>query len=46
MDIRKVVCCPKRARSRISYSLILRSDPKENFENHSEELGGPEFLPD
>ena len=53
LNLRKIVCCPKRAHSRISHSLILRSEqskPREiaakKYEDHTMELGGPEFLPD
>jgi len=53
LNLSKIVCCPKRAQSRISHSLILRSEqskPREiaakKYEDHTMELGGPEFLPD
>ena len=45
-NFKKVVCCPKQEKSRISTTLLLQSDEnkKQEFETHLQEIGG--ILPD
>lgn len=44
-DWSKVICCPKRANSRISHALVVKSSDAD-YEEFLRTIGGRQFLPD